>query len=196
MIINKANKTWYLALFVLLGWVLTFSSVRANNAEFCNNKDWPHIQQALVGKWEIQHQSGFVQTGNLILPFGKEDGSEIIDLNIDDDKLLVTHPDMQTPLVIVPADEARWSVDSNDPYKPAPVISPDDVAMIFGCDQMNIPRMIGTATEVVEGIEMHFTYRFMSIDRKTMYGLMEVRAQMHGYNSTIKRTFWMEKVKS
>ena len=36
---------------------------------------------------------------------------------------------------------------------------------MMGCDQMDLPRLVGTSTAVVDGVRMDFTYRRMAADQ-------------------------------
>ena len=168
--------------------------VAAETSPLCGQtgaQDWNSMRAEFVGDWQIRHQSGYARTGNMTLPFGDEGKSETMNMSIRDGDLIATHPEAQAPLVIRPAEEGRWNVDASEPYKPAPVLSPDEVALIYGCDQMELPRLIGTTVGEVDGIKMTFTYRFMAIDLATLYGVMEVTATVHGMPSVLRRTVWM-----
>ena len=72
-----------------------------------------------------------------------------------------------------------------------PVLSPDDVGLMMGCDQMELPRIVGISTAVVDGVQMAFSSRMMAADRSTLYGVMEMTATVRGTPATARRTVWM-----
>ena len=168
--------------------------VLADDTELCGTSgaaDWPRIQEIFTGEWEITHQAGFVRAGGMVLPFpadGEVDTLTIFQLG---DTLQATHPEMQEPMVLRLADEPRWTVNRDDPYKPAPPMSPDDIGLVHGCDQMELPRLIGTSTAVVDGVQMNFTYRMMAMTWADLYGFMEVDTVAHGYSVNARRTVVM-----
>lgn len=164
---------------------LCAAPVQAEPAAFCGRggaRDWAQIRQALVGDWQVIHQSGFARAGGMTMPFGADDKVEIMTLSVSEDQLIANHPDMQNPLIFHHADEGRWNVDRGDPYKPDPVMTPDEVGVMYGCDQMEMPRLIGTSTAVIEGMQMNFTYRVLAVDPTTLYGVMEVTGTAHGHD--------------
>lgn len=171
----------------------------ADAPSFCGKAGaagWADIRDSLVGEWLIEHQSGYARAGNMIIPFGGDGKVETLTMWIFGDELVATHPEAQAPLVFQLADEGRWTVDTTEPYKPAPVLSPDDVGLIYGCDQLELPRLVGTTTAVAGGTEMQFTYRFMVADPQTLFGVMEVTGNAHGSPFLARRTVWMRPVGS
>lgn len=153
--------------------------------------DWSEIRETFVGFWQIEHQSGYALMGQMVLPFPGDGQVDTLTIALFDDVLAATHPEMQAPLVLEPADEPRWVVDISDLYTPAPVLSPDDVGLIMGCDQMELPRIVGTTIAVVDGVQMDFTYRLMAAEVSTLYGVMEMTAVVHGTPIIARRTVWM-----
>lgn len=180
---------------VIAGAGLWAAPVQAESAAFCGRGgagDWAQIRQALVGDWQVIHQSGFARAGDMTMPFGADGKVEIMTLSVNEDQLTGNHPDMQNPLIFRPAEEGRWNVDRGDPYKPDPVMTPDEVGVMYGCDQMEMPRMIGTSTAVVEGMQMNFIYRVLVVDPATLYGVMEVTGTAHGHDFLARRTVWLQ----
>jgi hypothetical protein len=76
----------------------------------------------------------------------------------------------------------------------APVLSPDYIGLMMDCDQMELPRLVGTSTAVVDGVRMDFTYRMVAIDRSSFYGIMEMTATVQGTPVLARRTVWMREV--
>lgn len=153
--------------------------------------DWPHIQKIFTGDWLIEHQAGYAAMGGMILPFPGDGEVEMITIWQSGDTLQATHPEAQGPLVLRLVDEPRWTVETDNPAIPAPLLSPDDVALAAGCSQLELPRLIGTTTAVVDGVQMNFTYRMMAMDWSTLYGIMEIDSVVHGTPVEARRTVWM-----
>ena len=169
-------------------------SASADSSPFCGktgSSDWAEVAQAFVGDWLIEHQSGYALMGTMMLPFPGDGEVETMTVALRGNSLEATHPQAQAPLVLRLAEEPRWVVDRSDPYVPAPVLSPDDVGLMMGCDQMDLPRLVGTSTAVVDGVRMDFTYRMMAADWSTLYGVMEMEATVHGTPVLARRTVWM-----
>ncbi|MCL7466725.1 hypothetical protein [Phaeovulum sp. NW3] len=170
---------------------------RADPSPFCGKtggSDWSEVVEAFVGAWRIEHQSGYARMGTMVLPFPGDGEVETLTVALRGDILEATHPQAQAPLVLRLADEPRWVVERSDPYVPAPVLSPDDVGLMMGCDQMKLPRLVGTSTAVVDGVRMDFTYRMMAIDWSNLYGIMEMTATVQGNPVLARRTVWMRGV--
>jgi hypothetical protein len=129
--------------------------------------------------------------GAMVLPFPGDGEVETLTVALRGNSLEAMHPQAQAPLVLRLADEPRWVVERSDPYVPAPVLSPDDVGLMMGCDQMELPRLVGTSTAVVDGVRMDFTYRMMAIDWSNLYGIMEMSATVQGTPVLARRTVWM-----
>lgn len=169
-------------------------SASADPSPFCGKagaSDWDELVEAFVGDWLIEHQSGYALMGTMVLPFPGYGEVETMTVALRGNSLEATHPQAQAPLVLRLAEEPRWVVDRSDPYVPAPVLSPDDVGLMMGCDQMDLPRLVGTSTAVVDGVRMDFTYRMMAADWSTLYGVMEMTATVHGTPVLARRTVWM-----
>ncbi len=169
-------------------------SASADPSPFCGNtgaSDWAGVVEAFTGDWLIEHQSGYALMGPMVLPFPGDGEVETLSIALRGDRLEATHPQAQAPLVLRLADEPRWVVDKSDPYVPAPVLSPDDVGLMMGCDQMELPRLVGTSVAVVDGVQMNFTYRMMAIDWSNLFGIMEMTATVAGTPILARRTVWM-----
>lgn len=156
--------------------------------------DWNEIREAFVGIWTIKHQSGYARMGSMLLPFPEDANVDRLTIALIGDVLEASHPDMQSPMILRFADEPRWEIDRSDAAKPAPVASPDDIAQGFGCDQLELPRVVGTATAMVDGVQMDFTYRMMATDWSTLFGVMQMKAVVHGTPVVAWRTVVMNEV--
>ena len=172
-------------------------SASAQPSPFCGKagaSDWAEIAEALVGEWRIEHQSGYARMGTMVLPVPGAGDVETLTIALYGGSLEATHPQAQEPLVLRLADEPRWFVDRSDPYVPAPALGPDDVGQMLGCDQMDLPRLVGTSTAMVDGVRMDFTYRMMAMDWSSLYGIMEMTAIVHGTPVVARRTVRMYEV--
>ncbi|WP_171326224.1 hypothetical protein [Halovulum dunhuangense] len=156
--------------------------------------DWPRIQEIFTGEWLIEHQAGYATMGGMVLPFPGAGEVETITIWQMGDTLQATHPEAQAPLVLRLADEPRWVIGDVGPDIPEPLLSPDEVALTAGCDQIELPRLVGTSTAVVDGVRMDFTYRMMAMDWGTLYGIMEINSVVHGTPVDARRTVWMQAV--
>ncbi|WP_099828005.1 hypothetical protein [Oceaniglobus indicus] len=166
----------------------------AENPPLCGTAgqgDWPRIQEIFTGDWLIEHQAGYAAIGGMILPFPGADEVDTITIWQLGETLQATHPEMQAPLVLRLADEPRWTVETDNPEIPEPLLSPDDVALVADCSQLELPRLIGTSTAVVDGTRMDFTYRMMALDWSTLYGIMEITSVVQGTPIEARRTVWM-----
>ncbi len=173
------------------------SPASADPSSFCGKtgaSDWAEVVEAFVEDWLIEHQSGYARMGTMVLPFPGDGEVETLTVALRGDSLEATHPQAQAPLVLRLADEPRWMVEASDPYVPALVLSPDDVGLMMGCDQMELPRLVGTSTAVVDGVRMNFMYRMMAIDWSNLYGIMEMTATVQGTPVLARRTVWMREV--
>lgn len=156
-------------------------------------RGWEAVQQALIGDWQVEHQAGYVRMGGMVLAFPADGEVETLTIWQMGDELQATHPEAQAPLVLTPADEPRWTVESDDARVPKPMLSPDDVALVAGCAQTELPRVIGTTTTVMDGTHMDFTYRMMGVDAQTLYGVMHMSAFSGGVPVDAYRTVWMRR---
>lgn len=89
---------------VIAGAGLWATPVQAEPAAFCGRGgagDWAQIRQALVGDWQVIHQSGFARAGGMTMPFGADGKVEIMTLSVNQDQLTGNHPDMQNPFISV-----------------------------------------------------------------------------------------------
>ncbi|MBW4976247.1 hypothetical protein KZZ08_21730 [Roseovarius mucosus] len=153
--------------------------------------DWAQIQEVFTGDWLIEHQAGYVLMGSMVLPFPGDGEVETITIFQLGDTLQATHPEAQEPLVLRPAEEPRWVVEIDNPEIPEPLLSPEDVALAAGCSQLELPRLIGTSTAVIDGVTMEFTYRMMAVDWATLYGIMQIDSFVQGIPVEARRTVWM-----
>ena len=153
--------------------------------------DWAQIQEVFTGEWLIEHQAGYALFNGMVLPFPGDGEVETITIFQLGDTLQATHPEAQAPLVLRLADEPRWTVEIDNPEIPEPLLSPEDVALVAGCSQLELPRLIGTSTAVVDELAMEFTYRMMAVDWSTLYGIMQIDSVVNGTPVEARRTVWM-----
>jgi hypothetical protein len=167
------------------------SGTMANATTYCGKsgaETWGEIRESLVGHWTITHQSGYALTGGMVIPFPADPEVEVLTIAQFGEVLEASHPEMQAPMVLRLADEPRWVMEMDDPSYPKPTLTLSDLELIVGCQQMELPRIIGTTTAVVDGIKMDFVNRLILIDPRTLYGLMEMNTVVRGTPVTAVRT--------
>lgn len=179
-----------------LAFTLVAGAAHADSSPYCGMADgahWADISETLVGIWEMDHLAGYVQAAGMTLPFPPADDSDTVAIATMGDEVFATHPEAQETLLLELADEPRWVAESSDPDVPAPTITPDEAALVYGCDQLEMPRIIGTSQVVIDGMVMNFVYRMLLLDHDRMYGIMEVSGSAHGFPYLARRTVWMER---
>lgn len=168
----------------------------AEDSPFCGMagpEHWEEVRDSFIGVWTMEHLAGYVTAGGMTMPFPASPEVETVSIALFGDELVAVHPDSDEPLLLTLADEPRWVVDSDNPAVPEVPVSPDDAAFIYGCEQMEIPRILGTATINLQGMTMDFTYRMMALSMNQMYGIMRVTGVAQGHPYTAHRTVWMNR---
>jgi hypothetical protein len=142
------------------------------------------VAEGYVGDWRMNHLAGFVVTSAMTLPFGNDpDGPDTVTLFLQDGRLLLTHPEMPSPMVLDWADEPVWEFqrEADADGVPEPLLTSGEIEMVMGCSNDRMARLIGRQTVVIEGVQMEFTYRFMVTGSTSMYGIMHTSAVAHGH---------------
>lgn len=166
----------------------------AEQTSYCGTsgaENWTTIREALVGHWAITHQSGYAVAGGMIIPFPADPELEVLTIAQFGKVLEASHPEMQAPMVLRLADEPRWVMETDDPAIPKPTLTLSDLELLVGCDQMALPRIIGTTSAVVDGVTMDFVSRLVLVDSGSLYGVMEMTTVAHGTPVTALRTVSM-----
>ena len=159
---------------------------QAEASAFCGQTaagDWAAQVDLLVGAWSIKHMAGWAEMGSMVLPFPADPQADEVFLSVIDGDMVLDHPEAQQPMVMRPVDEPRWT--GSDKAKPAggkdPLLKPDDAALaVAGCDQMELPRVIGHSSATVDGATMNFTMRLMLLDPSTLYGAFQAETVANG----------------
>ena len=184
------------ALAMLFGFFALALPARAADRAFCGQQGsaaWNSVKSQLVGEWSITHLSGYAETAGMILPIPADNIPETFTIALIDGTLTGLHPQAPSPLVVEPADEPRWVAESAK-GQPAPSITPDDAAVsIAGCDQLELPRVVGTSGGVVAGHRLDFTFRMIVFDASHMWGVMRVVTEANGKPVTAVRTVMLDK---
>lgn len=182
---------------ICLSAVLIAGGAFAQGNSFCGRSgagEWSDIRDTLGGVWAIDHQAGYAVAGGMVIPFPASDENDTLTIAMFGDELVAAHPEGNVPLLLTPADEPRWVTDNTDGNVPRASLSPDDAALGYGCDQLEMPRILGTATFVIEGTPMDFTYRLLALSATQMYGILEVKGSAHGYAYIARRTVTMNRI--
>lgn len=167
----------------------------AENSPFCGKSsasDWNELRESFVGSWRMDHLAGYVHVAGMTMPFPASSDDDTVSIALFGDELVAVHPDSDDTLLLTIADEPRWDTDAGSDVPEIPV-SPDEAAFLYGCDQMEMPRLIGTGNIVIDGMTMDFTYRMMVLSHDQMYGIMQVTGSVQGHPYLARRTVWMER---
>lgn len=155
----------------------------ADPSSYCGNSGaahWTTIRDTIVGRWAITHHSGYAVAGGMVMPFPADTETEVLSIALRGGVLEASHPEMRAPMVMLPADATRWVMETDDPAMPKPTLTLSDLELAVGCDQMALPRIIGTTSAVVDGNRMDFVNRLIVVDAATLYGVMEMTTIARG----------------
>jgi hypothetical protein len=141
---------------------------------------WSDIRASLVGNWGITHHSGYALAGTMVIPLPADGQTDIVTIALHGDVLEVRHPEMQAPMVLQLANEPAWALNNDNPAVPKPTLTLSDAELMIGCDQMQLPRIIGTTSAVVDGTRMDFVNRLIFLSEDLFYGVMEMTTVAHG----------------
>jgi len=144
----------------------------------------------LLGPWNLEHQAGYFIVGGMTMPYQGSPKTDIINFERVNNNLILTHPEIATPLVFKWPNEDTWAWDDDALFadNPAPGISPEELEMVLDCSLDDMLRLIGRGTAVVDGIAMHFTYRIVATNATTITGIMHVEGVAQGYPFFSART--------
>ncbi|WP_143598885.1 hypothetical protein [Pseudothioclava arenosa] len=166
----------------------------AETSPFCGETGsdvWPAQAQAMVGAWTIRHMAGWVEMGGMVMPFPSDPAADEVFISVEGAEMVLDHPEAQQPMVMRRAEEPRWT--GSDKARPAPgakdpLLKPDDAALaVAGCDQLELPRVIGNSTATVDGAQMTFTMRLMLLDPNTLYGAFQADVVANGVPVVARR---------
>lgn len=175
--------------------------VAAETSAFCGKAGaghWPALAETLVGSWTIEHMAGWVEMGGMVLPFPADDQADAVSLVKIGEELIIEHPEAQQPMSLHPVNEPRWA--KAEGARPgaganASLLEPDDAALVVaGCDQLDLPRMIGQTTATAGGQRMDFTIRVMALDTGTLYGALQVESLANGVPVVARRAILLNRV--
>ncbi|MCI2400596.1 hypothetical protein [Aliiroseovarius subalbicans] len=152
---------------------------------------WVEMSEQMEGSWTIEHLSGFVKSGAMVIPYPGDGAVERVSIISHPDGVLeIDHPEAQEPVMAFWADEPRWVFEGRPDMPgmaavPDPVLTDTDVELLMGCPNDQMARLLGTSTAVVNGVEMTFNYRLLIPGVDSMFGIMHVNgtASGHEFNS-------------
>jgi len=144
----------------------------------------------MLGPWHVNHQAGYVVVGGMSLPYPNAGDNETITFERTGNQLIATSPEMQEPMVFRLTEEPPWKFLTQDAAHgiTAPPVTFEDMGLAMGCDAADMPRLIGTATASVEGMNMKFTMRVMIGSLDIMYGVLHMEGTGQGYAYYSRRT--------
>lgn len=173
----------------------------AETSPFCGKAsagDWPNLAETLVGNWMIEHMAGWVDMGGMVLPFPADARADAVSLVMIGDELIIEHPEAPQPMPLRPVGEPRWA--KADKAQPGTgvngrLLAPDDAALgVAGCDQMDLPRLIGNYALTSGGQAMEFTIRVIALEPDTLYGALQVDSLSNGVPVVARRAILMNRV--
>ncbi|MBI1417936.1 MAG: hypothetical protein GC146_11995 [Limimaricola sp.] len=149
-------------------------------------ESWAKIAPQFDGAWTMEHLAGVAMFGPSPMAFPANQ-SQQINFNYKDGVLEATSPGWPQALDLRIVDEPKWV-----PKLPAPTlghdfVSAEEFAGSVDCPQTELPRLIGEATVPVQGMPLHFTYRFMIGLPSVIYGFMHAEAVFNGVPITVDR---------
>lgn len=101
------------------------------------------------------------------------------------------------PMPLRLVDEPRWAKADN--AQPGAgingrLLAPDDAAVgVAGCDQMNLPCLIGNYAVTSSGQAMEFTIRMIALEPETLYGALQVNGLSNGVPVVARRAILMNR---
>lgn len=174
--------------------------VAAEPSPFCGKAaagSWTALAETLVGSWGIEHMAGWVEMGGMVLPFPADDQADMVSLIRVGEELIINHPEAQEPMVLSRADEPRWAkADGAQAVagENGNLLAPDDAALaVAGCDQLDLPRVIGRSTATVGGVRMELTIRVIALEPDTLYGALQVDSVSNGVPVIARRAILMNR---
>jgi hypothetical protein len=111
-----------------------------------------------------------------LISFPADDRADTVSIALIGDVLEMSHPEMQSPMMLHPAQEQAWELHNDNPDIPPPTTTLEDVELIANCVQMDLPRIAGTATATVDGTEMVFVNRLVFFRDNTLLKLQPAEA--------------------
>ena len=157
------------------------------------------LADILTGHWTAMNHSGHVMASgyNMPIPADPKPVKGFV-FFVQNGKLILTHPDIK-PMVLTFTDEPNWKFSErkmrNESTQKIEVLEPllkdEDIAMLTGCKNIDLPRLIGkTVFKLDGGQTMNATYRFMVINDSALYGFMEYSGVVKGgFDYKARRAF-------
>src|SRR5690606_9427271 len=76
---------------------------------------WQGLREHFVGDWRVDHLSGYVHAGRMVIPMEPSPETETMSIWVLGEDLLLDHAEMTEPMAITLADEGRWVIEANHP---------------------------------------------------------------------------------
>lgn len=144
---------------------------------------------SMLGPWNMVHNAGYVSMAGMTMPYPSAGGIDRVNFERVGNTLVMTHVDMQSPMVFKWPNEGDWAWGEDlSGGKPAPGISSDDLELVMGCSLSDMPRLIGHSTISMDGAIMNFTYRIVVLNGELITGIMHLNGSMDGYQFFSART--------
>ncbi|ABL71399.1 MULTISPECIES: hypothetical protein [Paracoccus] len=156
---------------------------------------WQGLREHFVGDWRVDHLSGYVHAGRMVIPMEPSPETETMSIWVLGEDLLLDHAEMTEPMAITLADEGRWVIEANHPEIPEPALTPDEAVLAWAgdCDQEDLPRLIGQSHVAMAGAVMDMTLRMLPVDMDTIYAILEIEGAAQGQYVVARRVVWLNR---
>lgn len=156
---------------------------------------WPGLREQFVGDWRVDHLSGYVLAGRMVIPMEPSPQTETMSIWVLGEDLLLDHPEMTEPMAITLAEEGRWVIEVDHPEIPEPALTPDEAVLAWAgdCDQEDLPRLIGQGHVAMAGSAMDMTLRMLPVDMDTIYAILEIEGAAQGQYVVARRVVWLNR---
>lgn len=156
---------------------------------------WQELREHFVGDWRVDHLSGYVHAGRMVIPMEPSPETETMSIWVLGEDLLLDHAELTEPMVITLADEGRWVIEANHPEIPEPAMTPDEAVLAWAgdCDQEDLPRLIGQSHVAMAGSVMDMTLRMLPVDMDTIYAILEIEGAAQGQYVVARRVVWLNR---
>lgn len=155
-----------------------------------NSEEARDYLNSILGTWTLSHQSGYVTFPGRVLPFPAAGDAEQQTFVREGPELFMVDGKTGRRMQFFWAMEGDWTFGADDAAAgvPAPTLSSNDLELVMNCSLSEMPRLIGKADIIVDGVTMNFVYRVALMGSGVMYGVMHVSGVANGYPYMSRRT--------
>ncbi|MAM61401.1 hypothetical protein [Maritimibacter sp. UBA3975] len=139
-------------------------------------EDWAVFSDAFEGTWSANNMAGFSRIGSMAMPIPPSPPETVTVTPQGDGSLHVTQAGYPVTFEFEPVlNDERWLFEDSDitDKLPGPILNDEDLALLVGCPNEDLPRLIAQHTvETPEG-DFDFTYYLMITSADALYGLLK-----------------------